>query len=68
MTYGGRTSRNSAAHSEACGQAAFSGWKARFERKMGLVAGALFFCFLIVEAREMLWEVAERTLSFKCGA
>ena len=31
---------------EACGQAAYRGWTARFEGKMGLVPGALFFCFV----------------------
>ena len=31
---------------EACGQAACRGWIARFEGKMGLVPGALFFCFV----------------------
>ena len=31
---------------EARGQAAHRGWTARFEGKMGLVAGAPFFCFI----------------------
>ena len=37
---------------EACGQAACRGWTVRFARKMGFVAGALFFCFVFFPQRD----------------
>ncbi len=37
---------------EACGQAAYRGWIVRLAGKMGLVAGALFFCFVFFWARK----------------
>ena len=52
MACGGETSRNSAAHLTPVGKQAHSGWRARFEGKMGLVAGALFFCFVFFPRRD----------------
>ena len=37
---------------EACGQAAHRGWAVRFEGKMGLVPGALFFWFVFFPRRD----------------
>ena len=41
---------------EACGQAAYRGWVARFEGKMGFVPGALFFGFVFFWARKRKWK------------
>ena len=37
---------------EGCGQAAYRGWIARFEGKMGLVDGAFFFWFVFFPRRD----------------
>ncbi len=37
---------------EACGQAAYRGWIARFEGKVGLVDGAFFFGFVFFPRRD----------------
>ena len=48
------------------------GYLGKWRCKYWLIGVEVFYllgvCFITVEAREMLWEVAERTLSFKRGS